>query len=443
MRLGIRQKMIFVLLSVLIFALGTTGWLTLKKQEQEVVSQTQQRGNDLIRFTSESLVYSVVGYDYHTIQLLLDEIVKGQDIDYAKVINAKGNVMAESGRLNEDAEPWTVFNRNIVFDSNSIGELTLALDNRRIIEHLQLKRDALIRQEVIIILLIAIGEFLALSYVIMRPVSVISRSMESNVDEHGLITTDIPLDSNDEFGRLARQFNEMRKKLNKTAEKLHSRINLADKELQDKNQRLLKQSEELQRVNKELKQLTVTDPLTKLFNRRHFDNILQKEFNFSQRHADDLSVVCLDIDHFKSINDKYGHAAGDKVLVEMANLIMNNARTSDCACRIGGEEFAIICRRTGKNEVEEFAEKIRHQLELHYIDIGEDVISVTASFGAMTCPNHHVDIKTHDELVNCADMAMYYSKEHGRNRTTHYTDLLNKIESMASNIVTIKDKRHE
>ena len=113
-----------------------------------------------------------------------------------------------------------------MFDQNVIGELTLALDNHHIVEQLKLNRDTLIRREALIILLIAIGEFLALSYVIIRPVTIITTAMESNVDDNGLITTDIPFSSRDEFGRLASQFNSMRSRLNVVTEKLHSSMSI-------------------------------------------------------------------------------------------------------------------------------------------------------------------------------------------------------------------------
>jgi len=432
--LGVRQKMILVLLAVLTLALGTTGWYTLQEQESEITLQTKQDGERMVRLTAESLAYSVVGYDYHTIQLLLDEIVKGQDIDFARVVSGKGNVMAESGHLKINSEPWSTFRHDILFDRSVIGELTLVLDNRRIVEKLHAQRENLIRREAIIILLIAIGEFLALSYVIIRPVTMITDAMESNVDENGLITADIPYSSRDEFGRLAHQFNIMRRRLNDVTAQLHSRINSADQELRDKNERLLAQSDELQRINQELQRLTITDPLTELFNRRHFDSLLEKEFDYSRRHGDSLSIIFLDVDHFKVVNDKYGHAAGDRVLLEIAKLIRQNIRSSDAACRIGGEEFAIICRRTDKEDSYDLAEKLRQQIELHYTDIGDDVISVTASFGINTFPDSYLEIQSFTELANCADVAMYFSKEHGRNQITHHNGILNSIEGMAKKI---------
>lgn len=426
--------MILVLLSVLTVSLGITGWYTLQEQAKEITRQTRQHGDSLARYTSKSMVYSVVGYDYHTIQLLLDEIVKAQDIVYAKVVNAKGHVMAEAGNFNAKAEPWTIFRHDIVFDKAVVGGLTLMLDNHQIVEQLRKQRNTLIKREGIIILLIAIGEFLALSYVIIRPVSIITGAMESNVDDDGLITTDIPFDSSDEFGQLAQQFNEMRGRLNVVTEKLHSRINLADQELLNINGRLLEQSEELQRMNKELQFLSITDPLTNLYNRRHFSNLLEKEFAFSKRHNQSLSLICFDIDHFKNVNDTYGHAAGDIVLSEIATMLKNKIRSTDVACRIGGEEFAIICRHTSKEGIEELAEKLRLQIEQHRINIGSEVISVSASFGLNTYPDSYVQISSHEELVNCADMAMYYSKEHGRNRITHYAEILNSIEKLSNNI---------
>src|SRR4030065_281444 len=96
-QLGIRQKMVLVLLCVLTIALGTTGWLTIREHEEGVLRETTQHGEDVARIVSQALAFSIVGHDYHTIQMLLDEISRAQDIGYAKVLSSKGNTMAESG----------------------------------------------------------------------------------------------------------------------------------------------------------------------------------------------------------------------------------------------------------------------------------------------------------------------------------------------------------
>jgi len=422
--IGLRAKMGFVLISVLLISLGLSGWTTLQEQKDRVLSETRQQGSDLARFTAQSVVYGVIGYDYHAIQLLLDELVKSQNINYAKVTNLKGNTMARSGHLVPGNERWNFFEQDIVFDNKLVGELSLQLDNSRIVQQLSKQRDELIFRETILILLIAFGEFLALSLFIIRPISTISDSLRNSVDDEGIISSDIPYHGNDELGILSAHFNTMREKLNESNEKLRSKIELANQEVHEKNKRLQFQSDELKLINKKLEQLSITDPLTELFNRRHFDILLEQELSYASRHHEDMSLITFDLDHFKNINDNYGHSVGDTTLCSVANAIKMNIRNSDIACRIGGEEFAIICRNTGMLEIRVLAEKLREVLNATAIRTEEDDIRVTASFGLMTIlPSPEQNMLPND-FFHCADIAMYHSKQHGRDRVTHYSDIL-------------------
>ena len=421
---GLRAKMGFVLVTVLLVSLGLSGWTTLQEQEEQVLNETRQRGSDLARFTAHSVVYGVVGYDYHAIQLLLDELVKSQNINYAKVTNNKGNTMAKAGRLVPGNDLWTFFEQEIIFDETPVGKLNLQLDNSRIVQQLSEQRDELILRETILILLIAIGEFLALSFFIIRPVSIISDSIRTSVNEDGLITQDIPYHGRDELGILSAHFNNMRHRLNDTNEQLRSNVALANQKVQEKNKRLQFQSDELKLINKKLEQLSITDPLTELFNRRHFDVLLEKELSFANRHMEDMSLIIFDLDHFKSINDKYGHSVGDTTLCAVADILRKNIRNSDIACRIGGEEFAVICRNADLHEIRVISEKLRSLFHNHVIRTEQGELSVTASFGLMTMMSSPDQAMSPNDFFHCADIAMYHSKQNGRNRVTHYSDIL-------------------
>jgi diguanylate cyclase (GGDEF)-like protein len=424
LRLGIRQKMILVLVTVLAVALGVAGWFTLRQQEENILSETHRYGENLARVLSQSLAYGVVGYDYHSLQLQLDDITRSQDLGYARVLSAKGNVMAESGTAPDAGRSWTMFNRDIVFDQKVVGRLVLGLDNSSIIARLQDQRSSVLSREVLIILLIAVGEFLALSYVIVRPITIISRSLEQGgVDDTGMIIRQIPLQSDDELGRLAYQFNEMREQLNDANGRLQSRIELADAKLTENNQQLRAQAEELQRMNQELQRIAITDSLTGLCNRRYFEQVAETDLTLSMRHGDMNSIMIIDVDHFKAINDRHGHKSGDNVLVELGQLLAIHLRKSDLVCRMGGEEFLVLCRRTGQTDATLLAEKLRRLIELHpFQNRAGERIPVTVSAGIVTFPDGHGD-RTIEDIVHLADLALYRSKECGRNCVTHCSQL--------------------
>lgn len=422
-RLGIRQKMLLVLLTVLLTALTVSGWFALQEEKNDTLQEINQRGTDISRFVAKALAYSVVGYDYHTLQLLLDEIVLSDDVGYAKVTNAKGNTMAESGSLDEgDATNLVTFNQDIALENEVVGTLSLGLSTAHTIQRLESQKYSLVKREAFIIILIALGEFFALSFIIIRPVSIMSRTLTEGVDENGQIVGPVPITSTDEFGQLAQQFNYLSAQLNKANLRLQTRIDAADEQLLETNRQLLKQSEELHHINDEFKKLSVTDSLTGLFNRRRFEDLMATEMEMSLRHGDTNSLLIVDIDHFKKVNDRYGHPGGDRVLEQVAKVLQSRLRKTDILCRIGGEEFVALCKRANKTAALEIGEKLRLAVESLEVPFGKDNIRITISVGIATVNDGNID-HTADNLYRQADLAVYRSKETGRNIVTHFDDM--------------------
>lgn len=421
-RFGIRQKVILVLITVLLSALSISGWMALEHEKMNMIDEINQRGTDISRFVSKSLAYSVVGYDYHTIQLLLDEITLSDDVEYAKVLSKKGNIMAESGTM-MDILPVDIvmFSEDITINKDIVGKLTLGLSTLKTQQRLESQKFSLLTREALIILLIAIGEFLALSYIIIRPVGIITKSLDNNIDENGQITGDIPLESQDEFGQLAEQFNQLRSQLNTANMALQSKIEVADRQLIETNKQLVEQSDELKQINREFKKMSITDPLTGLYNRRHFEDLMETELAMSARYGDINSLLVFDIDHFKQINDQFGHQGGDIVLKEFAEVLKKGIRKTDILCRIGGEEFVAFCKRSPKETAVDIAEKIRKAIAQHGFDLGEDTAYISTSIGVSTFPDNNNTGK--HELFKHADIALYNSKRNGRNLVTHYDDI--------------------
>lgn len=162
---------------------------------------------------------------------------------------------------------------------------------------------------------------------------------------------------------------------------------------------------------KELRKLSQTDMLTGLYNRRKIDQILNDEFSRYTRYQSPLTLILLDIDNFKQINDSFGHAIGDEVLVSIAEILLGNIRNTDRVSRWGGEEFLIICPETNGAEGVQLAEKLRRQIaSFQFKTVG----NCTASFGV-------TELRTGDKTANVfsrCDAALYQSKDTGRNRVT-------------------------
>ena len=182
-------------------------------------------------------------------------------------------------------------------------------------------------------------------------------------------------------------------------------------------------NQQLKQLNDEFKLLSITDPLTGLFNRRHFDEIMETEVGLSNRHGDPNSILLIDIDHFKGINDTYGHYVGDLVLKSMTKLLQDNLRHTDAICRIGGEEFAVLCKRADKAGAMEIAEKLRSVVEATPMaPETDDELMITISVGVASVPYNAKNVSP-KQLYKDVDTAMYYSKNNGRNRVTHISDL--------------------
>lgn len=168
------------------------------------------------------------------------------------------------------------------------------------------------------------------------------------------------------------------------------------------------------RLREVLRQQSIIDPLTGLYNRRYLDETLKRELARAVRHNKPLALLELDIDHFKKVNDTYGHDAGDLVLSLVAKELKSGIRESDLACRFGGEELVVILPECDRQAALERAEKLRQAISrLEVLHNGQRISNITASFGVATNPEHGSDP---DHLFRCADQALYSAKHKGRNR---------------------------
>lgn len=159
--------------------------------------------------------------------------------------------------------------------------------------------------------------------------------------------------------------------------------------------------------------IAITDELTKLYTQRHFRYSLEREFANYEKYGEKFTLLMLDLDKFKAINDTFGHMAGDAVLKETAYQVMNSVRDNDMAFRYGGEEFTLILPSSDAAAGAHVAERIRRNIETTKFDSGTGEITVTISIGVSTCPDN---ARTMSELKLTADRALYRAKKEGRNR---------------------------
>jgi diguanylate cyclase (GGDEF)-like protein len=253
--------------------------------------------------------------------------------------------------------------------------------------------------DVCIILLFSVLAY-KITLAIMQPIEALSEGAQRIAE--GQVDYQIPLPANndDELGLLTRAFNDMMEKLrNSQVEIEQDRLRLAEK------------NEELQRANEILSQLSITDGLTKLHNHRYFQDNLTREIKRLGRTKQPLSLILVDIDDFKLLNDTHGHAAGDEVLMSLASIMTDSARESDLIARYGGEEFVILMPNTDLAGAVHLAEKLRMAVETTRLIIGDTMkpIEITISLGVALFRGNRREFFTE------ADRALYQAKAAGKN----------------------------
>jgi diguanylate cyclase (GGDEF)-like protein len=169
-------------------------------------------------------------------------------------------------------------------------------------------------------------------------------------------------------------------------------------------------------MHRKVEDLAAIDELTRLLNRRFGMRRLDEEFSRSMRHGVPVSVLMLDIDDFKILNDTFGHDAGDSVLRSVARLLESTVRSGDIACRYGGEELVVIAPGMGLNDAAALSERLRRRMEAMTVPWGEESLGVTLSIGAASWPVARTS--TSKELISVADQAMYHAKRTGKNRVS-------------------------
>ena len=257
--------------------------------------------------------------------------------------------------------------------------------------------------------LVVLGAAVALSARISKPLVDIADAVSQI--EGGAFGVRVPHEGVDEVGVLSTAINRMTKRLANydamNVEKI-KRLNVG-----------------LERANRRLEQLATTDSLTGLWNRRIFFERLEQEIARTQRSGDSLSLVLIDLDHFKNVNDSMGHQAGDEVLRRVGGLLQIAIRKSDAAARYGGEEMALILPGADKEGALHLAESIRLLVAAECIAVGDLSLNVTASMGVATT----ADLAEPDaaSLVEIADLALYRAKHGGRNRVEAATPMAGEL----------------
>ncbi len=340
------------------------------------------------------------------------------------VLDAAGRVAARAGRVVDqpgvEAFPGTLLDKETIvgpvseaqfpgmgatvyglrrLEGPNPGYLAATLPRATAYRSLEESRNRLIKIALGALAFIGVLNFLAARR-LLRPIRLLS--LGARKVSAGELDVYLPVRGSDEIAELTQAFNEMAQK-----------IRVGRRSLQEASDELARSNEGLKAANRTLEALAITDGLTGLYNHRHFQETLEKEIRRCEREARTLSLLLLDLDHFKQYNDRFGHTEGDAALRRVAGQIMKSTRSTDMAFRYGGEEMAVLLPSCTKEQATEVAEKIRVAVSRAGQRPGRFGARTTISIGVATFPE---DGRVARALVDMADTALYAAKAQGRDR---------------------------
>lgn len=456
--MGIRPKLTLLLVGMLVPMMGGAGLLVVDFTQRLLLEDMQDRGISILSALSVPCSISLASHEIERLDDFLAQFSPGadqgdtrsrsgpkhetfdpiRDLVFLCIVDNKGRVLAhtretEYGSIRSDQFTLSAMSSDkplfseSSFDERSkmeisypvksglrwgtlIAEFSLRRLERRTLQ-LSWKLMAL---TLFLITTAILGLALGLGRLVVRPVSALS-SAAQRLGSGDLDARVAVKSHKDELGLLAKVFNTTASELASYTRDLEERIRQRSQEIVEKNEELENTNKRLSEANRRLEEVATTDGLTGLANKSHFLSRLGFEFMRAERGGHKLSLMMMDVDHFKNYNDNNGHLAGDRLLKQLADLIVENMRSIDIIGRFGGEEFCIAMLDTGKRHAIKAAEKIRKAIERHHFEAQETQPggNLTVSIGVA---EYGEGFASEKDLLQSADEALYRAKELGRNR---------------------------
>ena len=452
--LGIRAKLVLLIVAATILVVGISGTYGARESENSIFEAEKERAGAFLESLALPCAIAVATDSLETLDNFMSEAVqspsKNTRLLSLQMLNHSGLLImdAEDGSRTQPSssisqKPNTlrtdfitkahvsklpIWERTQLPGGSSVlsmsmpavsglrwGTLVASFDLSTYDARIIRLRQYNIFSNIALILALILVLYAGISLLVVKPVHKLTDSM--NQLHGGRLETRVRLSTGGEMAALANGFNNM-------AAELETYTKTLEKKVEERSQEVRRKADELAQVNsqlhdavKKLETLVRTDELTGIYNRRHLTEVLETETKRSARTGRPLSLAMLDVDHFKSLNDEYGHAVGDHVLMTVAKLLKDKLRSTDIIARFGGEEFVVILFDTPKSAAHTVAEGLREIIAKTTFDTATVTIHnpVTVSIGIASCPDDGGDASV---LLEKADEAMYAAKKNGRNQVT-------------------------
>jgi diguanylate cyclase (GGDEF)-like protein len=420
--LGLRGKLILFVVIGIVVASTAIGLVRVLQEKQKITGLIEDSGRERALMLSLAVSNLIVGYDYGNMESIVDKLIEQPDVLSVAIHNTEGKAMAQRAKR---TQPGLSFNTPVRFGADIIGDVELTVSLEKLNLALAQTYKSIALEQLFFGLVLGLLVYFATSRAVVTPITRVSEMIGNIISSQNPSTADVLLiDSSDEIGHLATMFNRMNQTISDYHGRLHQKIDLANSALVQTNEELHKRSVELERRTQSLEKalemvekLATTDALTGLANRRSFDDVFEQSFARAQRHNDHLTLVLIDVDRFKHINDTYGHGAGDTALKAICTILNNRLRKSDFAARLGGDEFAVVFDRTDAQAGLHFVRDLLEGVAAHEFMLNGTAIHVTLSIGVA----QRQDASASPEaLYYAADKALYSAKENGRNQYAVY-----------------------
>lgn len=416
---GLSAKLIGYVAAGAIVTSLAVGIVRVKNEREHLGNLIDHSGQNMANTTAAGAASLVVGYDYGNLEILARNVADQPNVMGVTILNKDGRTMSQTVvTTNRD---YRRYQAPIVFDGAVIGSVAVDISTEILDKTIDELYTRIILEQTIIGLILAVIVYLFVSRGIVSPIHDLTMAMEATINRgEPYIAKELQVASNDEIGRLINVFNKLNQQLASNYEKLQSKIDLADQALRGKNIELIARTDELENALEMLSSMATTDWLTKLPNRRRFDETFEQMLSQAERFKEPLSLILIDVDNFKEINDNYSHAAGDEVLRQIGAFLKEGVRRSDAPARLGGDEFGILLYHTDEQQAEILVRQLLKKSRVHEFSFNNQKISVTLSSGVA---EYSSLTNTQQSLYYAADKALYTSKHRGRDQYALYSQL--------------------
>lgn len=425
LQFGLRGKLVLMVVIGIVVSFSIIGIFRWYAEKNRIMDEIEHAGHERATLIAEAVANLLIGYDYTNMESLSDRIMKQPDMRKFIIRNSGGKVMVMREVPSGADGASMSFDAPIVFGANKIGRVEILVSLEGVHRELEAVFRSIIFEQIYFGLSLGLLIYFVASRIIVRPVRRIGQHMKFFM-RGDKITSPVRLDieNQDELGELVNIFNNMNRQVYEMQLRLQEKIDLAGTALMDTNEQLRLRSSELENRGKELEKalalvekLAETDSLTGLHNRRYFDNTLSSLFHLAQRYNESLSLVLVDVDYFKQINDNYGHSAGDELLKVLGNIFKSCVRETDTVARLGGDEFAFLLYHTEKVNALKMANYCLGLVASYPFEFNGEPIKATLSIGIADCKD---GLNSIEALFNAADEALYAAKGRGRNQAADY-----------------------